>query len=108
MEQLNNTETELLQPQKEKSIWALGPFAISFIWVVTIFVAIRSIFIESGIGDVYENTIIAWFASYIVARIGWCAWISNYAEELKNAREEEIRQLQEVALKHYIETKGIK
>jgi len=90
--------------EKEQS-FALGQFAIFFIWAVTSVASTKAFFTaEAGLGGWLKDTAIAWFVAYIIARFFWFCWIAADADDL----ETENQQLINKALKHYVETKGIK
>ena len=97
---------------KEKSVWAFGGFAHFFIWSSTIIVFIRSVIRESNVGDVLELTFMGWGIAYVIALI--CKPFQVMADEqIKNdlilaEKENEFRELQEVALKKYLESMGVK
>ena len=109
MQQLSDIETESLKPQKEKSVLALGQFATFFIWSVTSIASTRAFLTaESGLGGWLKDTAIAWLVAYIIARVCWFGWITADDEILTDAREAEYQELINKALKHYLETEGIK
>jgi hypothetical protein len=97
---------------KEKSVWAFGGFAHFFIYSSTIIVSIRSMTRENNIGDVFQLTFGAWGIAYVIALI--CKAFDVAAkEEIKNnlllaEKEDNFRELQEVALKKYLESMGVK